>query len=142
MGVVNPTFCEIRDEGASQGVARILDFTGTGVTASISGGVATINVPGGGGSPTPWSAFTKDLGTASRSGTFDITGLSGLTSNKPVDIIQTAAAIASKGDARDEPEMDLIRLTGYVVDSATIRAFWHAPSVVVGTYEFAYMVGA
>ena len=142
MPVHNPSPVEIRDEGSSQGVSRILDFTGAGVTASIAGGVATINVPGGGGSPTAWSAFTKDLGTARRSGTFDITGLSGLTAEKPVDIMQTAAKITSKGDARDEAEMDLIKLTGYVVDATTIRAYWHAPSVVVGTYAFAYLVGA
>jgi hypothetical protein len=86
--------------------------------------------------------FTKDLGTARRSGTFDITGLSGLTADKIVLVTQTAAAIASKGNARDEPEMDQIQVTGYVVDTTTIRCYWQAPSVVVGTYAFAYLVGA
>ena len=84
--------------------------------------------------------FTKNLGTAHRSGTFDITGLSGLTAGKPVLIVQTAAEIASKGNARDEGEMDQIQATGYVVDATTIRAYWQAPSVVVGTYAFAYAV--
>lgn len=88
------------------------------------------------------TAFTKDLGAAQSSGTFDITGLSGLTTDKPVLIVQTAATIASKGDARDEPEMDRITVTGYVVNSTTIRAYWHASGVVVGTYSFAYSVGA
>jgi hypothetical protein len=36
--------------------------------------------------------------------------------------------------------MDQIRVTGYVFDAATIRAYWHAPSIVVGTYAFAYAV--
>jgi hypothetical protein len=54
---------------------------------------------------------------------------------------QSAAAISSKGDARDEPEMDQIQITGYVVSSSSIRFYWHAPSVVVGTYAFAYLVG-
>ena len=84
--------------------------------------------------------FTKDLGAADRSGTFDITGLSGLTTDKVVTVIQTAAKITSKGDARDEFEMDNIQLTGYVVDANTIRVYWQAPSVVVGTYAFAYQV--
>ena len=84
--------------------------------------------------------FTKDLGVSRRSGTFDITGLSGLTPNKVVSVVQTAAAIASKGNARDEPEMDLIRLTGYVLDANTIRVYWNASGVVVGNYSFAYTV--
>ena len=94
-----------------------------------------------GGSPT-FTAFTQDLGVSDRSGTFDIIGLSGLAADKPVMIMQTAAAISSKGNARDEPEMDQIQATGYVVDSSTIRVYWTAPTVVVGTYAFAYLVGA
>lgn len=97
--------------------------------------------PGGGGGGGAYTDFSKDLGVSKRSGTFDITGLSGLTPNKVVSIVQTAAQIASKGNARDEPEMDLIQLTGYVVDASTIRAFWNAQGVVVGSYNFAYQVG-
>lgn len=86
--------------------------------------------------------FTKDLGVARRSGTFDITGLSGLIADKLVSIIQTASKIASKGDARDESEMDMIVATGYVLDSTTIRAYWFSSngSVVVGDYNFAYII--
>lgn len=88
--------------------------------------------------------FTKDLGAARVSGTFDITGLAGLTPNKNVIIVQTMQPIVSKGDARDEFEMDAIVLTGYVVDAATIRALWFSAngSVVVGTYAFAYAVSS
>lgn len=88
------------------------------------------------------TSFTKDLGVAQRAGTFDITGLAGLTIDKVVLIIQTKAIISSKGDARDESEMDMIVVTGYVVDANTIRASWFSSnsSVVVGTYAFAYAV--
>lgn len=100
-------------------------------------GVGNTSVP----SAAPaYTAFTKDLGAAQSAGTFDITGLSGLTADKVVSIVQTAAAISTKGNARDEPEMDLIRLTGYVVNATTIRAYWNASGVVVGTYAFAYQV--
>jgi hypothetical protein len=68
--------------------------------------------------------------------------LSGLTAGKNVLVVQTAQQVTSKGNARDEFEMDGINLTGYVVDANTIRVYWHAPSVVVGTYAFAYQVGA
>jgi hypothetical protein len=97
-------------------------------------------IPGIPGPAAVLNDFTKDLGAAEYSGTFDITGLSGLTVGKNVTIVQTAQPIASKGNARDEFEMDAIELTGYVVDAATIRAYWQAPSVVVGTYAFAYTV--
>lgn len=87
-----------------------------------------------------FSVFTQDLGAARMSGTFDITGLSGLIADKSIMVMQTAAPISSKGNARDESEMDLIRLTGYVVDATTIRIYWQAPTVVVGTYAFAYLI--
>ena len=96
---------------------------------------------GGGGSPT-YTAFSKNLGAAQSSGTFDITGLSGLTADKVVSVVQTAAPITNKGNARDEAEMDHIRATGYVLNETTIRVYWNSPSVVVGDYNFAYMVSA
>lgn len=99
-------------------------------------------VPGGGGGGITLLDFTKDLGAANSSGTFDITGLAGLTPNKNVVIVQTMQPIASKGDARDEFEMDPIVLTGYVFDATTIRALWStaSKSPAVGTYAFAYAV--
>jgi hypothetical protein len=99
---------------------------------------------GGGGGGGAWTDFTKDLGVADRSGTFDITGLSGLTADKVVSIVQTMAQVSSRGNARDEFEFDPITLTGYVVDASTIRALWSCSggrSVAVGTYAFAYQVG-
>src|SRR5207245_657787 len=58
---------------------------------------------GPGGVPT-LTEFTQDLGVSDASGTFDITGLSGLTIDKKVMMMQTPGAISSKGNARDEPE--------------------------------------
>jgi Collagen triple helix repeat (20 copies) len=97
---------------------------------------------GGGGGGLTLTPFTQDLGAARRSGTFDITGLAGLTVDKPVLVIQTKAPISSKGDARDEPEMDMIVADGYVLSTTSIRVDWFsaAGSVVVGIYAFAYAV--
>lgn len=87
-----------------------------------------------------WTAFTQDLGVAQTSGTFDVTGLSGLTADTPVLVTQTAAAIASKGDARDEPEMDTILVTAYALGTTSFRAYWFSAngSIQVGTYAFAW----
>jgi len=49
MGVEHSQRIEILDEAVSQGRIRSINFTGAGVTATISGDVATINIPGGGG---------------------------------------------------------------------------------------------
>lgn len=38
----------IKDEGVTAGTATVLNFTGTGGTASVSGGTATIDISGGG----------------------------------------------------------------------------------------------
>lgn len=112
----------------------------SGVATEFLNGLGGYSVPAGGGGGSAYTDFTKDLGVSRRSGTFDITGLSGLTVDKVVSIVQTAVPIASKGNARDEPEMDLIRATGYVVNATTIRAYWQAQGVMVGSYNFAFQV--
>jgi len=90
--------------------------------------------------PRKYKKFTQDLGVAKTSGTFDITGLIGLNPDDVVEVVQTADPIASKGNARNEFEMELIALTGYVVDNTTIRVYWNATGVCVGVYAFAYLV--
>jgi hypothetical protein len=104
-------------------------------------------VPGRDGTSTSsggavYTDFTKDLGASDTSGTFSITGLSGLTPNKNVVLIQTMQPIASKGNAIDESEMDSIGLTGYVLNSTTINCTWFSTGVAVGTYAFAYSVSS
>lgn len=50
MGQVStPARIQILDEGVSQGNVRSVDFTGAGVTASVSGSAGTVNISGGGG---------------------------------------------------------------------------------------------
>jgi hypothetical protein len=81
--------------------------------------------------------------TARYGGTFDITGLSGLTANKPVYIQQAPGPYPGKGDRQDEAEMDGIDVNAYVVDANTIRAYWNAnPGPVVGSFTFIYLVGS
>jgi len=48
-----------QDEGSNLGFGAYLNFTGAGVTASISGDVITVNIPGGGGGGTPALPFNS-----------------------------------------------------------------------------------
>jgi len=115
------------------------------VPASGGGTTNFLRADGSWTSPTAsvaFTEFTQDLGASNSSGTFDLTGLAGLSAGKVVNVMQTASAISSKGNARDEPELDQIQATGYVVDATTIRIYWYCVSVVVGTYAFAYLISA
>jgi len=147
MPVYNPSGVEVRDEGVSQGVVHSLDFTGAGVTATVSGDTATVNVPGGG----PGGGLTLTTvetsiggGVPQYSGTFDITS-SGLTPGKPVLIQQAAGPYTGKGDQADEAEMDQVLATAYVVNSTTIRVYWVCPpkgGPIRGNIKFNYAVSA
>ena len=48
-GPGGPATIEIEDEGVSEGEAGTINFVGSGVTASVAGGVATVTVSTGGG---------------------------------------------------------------------------------------------
>ena len=124
-----------------QGIAGATGATGTiGIGIDGIDGEDALIIPGQVGPIATMAEFTQDLGVGRFSGTFDLTGLAGLTPGADVTIVQTAQAIASKGNARDEFEMDAIQLTGYVVDANTIRVYWWSPSLVAGIYAFAFAI--
>lgn len=93
------------------------------------------------------STYEANLGsTPVFSGTFDITGLSNLTADKPVMICQAAGPYTGKGDSTttDESEMDVLIANAYCVDATTIRVYWNAnpgTGPVVGNFKFNYIAG-
>lgn len=58
----------VADEGTAQGTATFLNFTGAGVSATVSSNTASINIPGGAGSTFPYT------GSAIISGSLVVTG--------------------------------------------------------------------
>jgi hypothetical protein len=63
------------DEGNLLGQATTLNFVGAGVTATVSNGIATINIPGGGGGGTTgWTSYYDYTATAGQT-TFSATGI-------------------------------------------------------------------
>jgi hypothetical protein len=97
---------------------------------------------GGGGGSASWTAIVQNLGVGNCSGTFDVTGLSGLTPGNVVALVQTLAQVSSRGNARDEAEFDRVSASGYVLDAATIRVIWSASGIIVGDVSLAYQVSA
>jgi len=115
-----------------------------GTNLTLSG--TTLNAAGGGGGGLTLTVVEKDLGALPLyGGSFDITGLSGLTPGKPVLIQQAAGPYTGKGDRQDEAEMDQAAATGYVVDANTIRSYWTTPASngpLAGNVKFQYAVSA
>ena len=101
-------------------------------------------LPAGGG--LTLTTVEKDLGALPLySGTFDITGLSGLTANKPVLVQQAVGPYTNKGTLQDEAEMDQVSATGYVADATTVRVYWTCPpkaGPLAGNVKFNYAVSA
>ena len=84
----------------------------------------------------------KDLGSAPvTSGSFQITGLSGLTAGRHVLIRQALGPYTGKGTLADEYEMDTVQVAGKVTDATTIQCYWTTDSKVRGNFKFAYAVG-
>lgn len=141
----NPEAIEVLDEGATQGRARVFDFAGAGVTAAVSGQTATITIAGGGGGALTLSTAEVSLGAAPRArraGSFQITGLSGLTTGKPVSIQQASGPYTGKGVRTDEAEMDQVLVTAKVLSTTVIQAYWKSEQRVRGNFKFDYVVGA
>ena len=120
---------------------------GTGISLSATGadagtGDVTINAAGGGLTLT---TFEKDLGAiALKGGSFDLTGLSGLTADKQVIANQAHAAYTGKGTLKDEAEMDQAFISGYVLSATSIRFRWFCGrfGALKGNVKFNYAVSA
>jgi len=103
MPIRNPSLIETLDEGVSQGFITKLDFTGAGVTASVSSFQATVNIPGGAGAS--WILVEANLGNAAWRGRFTVVDASvNPTSN--IIIQQAPGPYTGKGTLADEAEMD------------------------------------
>lgn len=83
---------QVQDEGIIQGNATVFNFVGAGVTATISGSVANINVPGGGGGGGIGGILAEDEGILLGTGTifnFRGTPITATISGSTIDIFIT-----------------------------------------------------
>ena len=105
IGFSSPPGVRVQDEGALQGRATTVNFTGAGVTATVSAGAATVNVPGGGAGAS-WTTVEIDFGTAARFvKTMTVTD-AGVSATSKIMALQSGTA--ATGRQADENEMDSI----------------------------------
>ena len=68
----------VADEGTAQGTATFLNFTGAGVTATVSSNTASINIPGGAGAAFPYTGSAQITGSLGVTGSINVTqGITG-----------------------------------------------------------------
>lgn len=78
---------------------------------------------------------------ARTSGSFEITGLAGLTIGKPVMVIQLPGPYVGKGTLADEAEGGMVNASGFVSAADKIAVVWTSHVMMVGSVKFAYAVG-
>lgn len=85
----------IDDEGALQGYTRAVNFTGAGVTASVAGGLATVNVSGiTGGNPLWYGNLYSAFAECDPQESLRFAIKAGVTSPTPTNIGTTVARIS------------------------------------------------
>jgi hypothetical protein len=108
MPLVNPPVI-IKDEGTTQGAVNTINFTGTAVTATVVGNVATVSITSGSGSFTV-TEIEVDFGSSpTRTKTFTVVD-AGITASSKLIITQSGHA--ATGRQADENEMDPILFSG------------------------------
>lgn len=125
----------VQDEGVTQGVVGTLNFTGAGVTASVAGSTATVNITGGGGGGGSATTAVVTALTASKRMEVTVTDASVSTSSKIM------LSLASMPDTAQNADDDIDLLGMYAIPgtgSFVFRASFLTP--FLGPLSINYMV--
>lgn len=88
----------VQDEGLNLGFGAYLNFTGAGVTVSVAGNVATVNIPGGGGGGTTgWTSYYDYTATAGQT-TFAAAGITSTPTKHQVFVNGGLRRIGAQND--------------------------------------------
>jgi len=134
--ISNPILTVIRDEGTTQGAARILDFVGAGVVVTVVAGVATITIAGGGGGAATITAFTITCPYPTVDQVFNVIDAS---------VTGTSKVLVSIGHYNDldtnTPEDIEWNVESVAAGSFNFRVKAKNDEVIGGPYKFFYMLG-
>lgn len=89
--------------------------------------------------PPSYTTIEKNLGSASRSGKFSITGV-GFVVGKQVLIYQATGPYTGKGTLADECQMDTVIAQGVVTSATNIDVYWNCGTFVKGNFKFNYLI--
>lgn len=85
--------------------------------------------------------FSQNLGfPMSKGGTFDLTGLSGLSGFQGVRAYQSSVPGSGKGFRTDCAVMEQLSIVAVIVNDTTLRFHWTAPCFVGGNFNFVYQI--
>lgn len=88
----------LQDEGSNLGFGAYLNFTGAGVTVTLSGSIATISIPGGGGGGTTgWTSYYDYTATAGQT-TFAAAGITATPTKHQVFVNGGLRRIGAQND--------------------------------------------
>ena len=137
MPLPNPPYTgliTIGEEGVSQGFVRRIDFTGSGITASVSGAEATINASGGGS-----VSFTAASLVASFGLQFAIVNVvdAGITA---LSKVQISWGMVTQTD-ENTPDMDDVSFNATPAAGSMDVLISSRNQNVGGTYKVMYLVG-
>ena len=107
----------------------------------IKNSAATVTLINAAGVGFAMTTVEKNLGTVPRlSGSFQITGLSGLTPGDHVLIVQAPGPYTGKGTLADESS-DMVMANGYVLSATVIQVYWQSvKSPMRGNIKFNYKI--
>jgi hypothetical protein len=117
------TAVNIEDEGVAKGAALTLDFTGTGVTASVAAGEATINVAGATG-----YTEVQDEGSA-------------VTARNKLNFIGGTVAAADDGSSKTNVTLPDYATTTEIVDIDASEGAGSSATVARGDHNHAHGTG-
>ncbi len=111
--IINPPRIEILDEGVSQGRVTRVDFTGSGVAATVAGELATVNITSGGGGGSATRTVVTAAFPAKRNQIINVVDASvGATSKVLAWVSGLADGVANAGDLVDVYTMRAVAKVG------------------------------
>jgi len=129
----------IQDEGVQQGAVNTVNYSGAGVTVAVTGGVATVTIPGGGVGTVTITEVEVDVGTIPVYETHATVVDASVTGTSKIIVTQSGAA--PTGRQADENEMDGITANATPGAGSFVLQLNARPGPISGKYKFNYLLG-